>query len=73
MTDLTCPIPGCGFQTEDVDIIGAAAILNIHSHVHTASTAPRGNAAPAAARLPKLENPKVRLNSTTQDWNAFIR
>ena len=73
VTVLTCPIPGCGFQTEGVDVIGTAAILNVHSHAHAASTAPRGNTAPAAARAPKLEHPKVRLNSTTEDWNAFIR
>jgi len=34
MTILTCPIVGCGFQTDDVDVVGAAAILGIHSHTH---------------------------------------
>ena len=67
MTVSTCSIHGCGLtltSTEDVDVIGPAAILNVHSHAHAASTAPRA---------PKLERPKVRLNTTTEDWNAFIR
>ena len=69
MTVLSCPIPGCGFKTEDVEVVGAAAILNIHSHMHVNSAPP---AAPVI-RGPKLERPKVELNSTCEDWNAFIR
>ena len=71
MTVLTCPIPGCGFSTEDVDVIGAAAILNVHSHLHAASNS-RGHAAPAT-RAPRLERPRLQMNATTEDWNAFIR
>lgn len=70
MTILDCPIPGCGFQTADVDVIGAAAILNVHSHTHT-----NVNPAPAIQRstAPKLVRPKIQHNSTCEDWNAFIR
>ena len=69
MVVLDCPIPGCGFQTNDVDVIGAAAILNVHAHAHaTASPAP-----PPFHRAPKLERPKIGLNASTEDWNAFIR
>lgn len=71
MTVLTCPIPGCGFTTTDVDVIGAAAILNVHSHIHAAN-ATRDHAAPAP-RAPRLERPKLQMNATTEDWNAFIR
>jgi len=71
MTILTCPIAGCGFATEDVDVIGAADILNVHSHIHAAA-APPAQAAPAP-RAPRLECPKLQLNSTSEDWNAFIR
>jgi len=76
MVVLTCPMPDCGFATNDVDVIGAAAILNIHAHVH--ATAPRATA--PSQRAPKLERPKIKLerpkiglNVTTEDWNAFLR
>ena len=69
MTILACPIPGCGFTTQDVDVIGAAAILNVHSNVHTAAPSP----ALPMMRGPKLERPKLQLNSTNEDWNAFSR
>ena len=70
MTILTCPIPGCGFSTQNVDVVGAAAILNVHSHMHVA--APQQQAAPPV-RGPKLDRPKLQLNSTSEDWNAFHR
>ena len=69
MRILTCPIPGCGFQTDDVDVIGAAAVLNVHAHIHAKTTRPT----PPASRAPKLERPKLSLNATTEDWNAFMR
>jgi len=70
MTVLSYSIPDCGFTTEDVDVIGAAAILNVHSHVHVVSTS-----APVAftPRAPRLERPRLQLNATTEEWNAFIR
>jgi len=71
MTILSCPIPNCGFATEDVDVIGAAAILNAHALIHTTNAAqPR---AAHVVRAPKLERPKLHLNATTEDWNAFTR
>jgi hypothetical protein len=70
MTVLSCPIPaGCGFQTDDVDVIGAAAVLNIHALTHAAkplTTTP-------TSRAPKLERPRICLNASTEDWNAFLR
>lgn len=69
MTVLKCPIPGCEFATDDVEVVGAAAILNLHSHVHNA---PVRVPAPGI-RAPKLERPKVKQNSTTEEWNAFLR
>ena len=67
---LTCPITGCGYATEDVDVVGAAALLNVHAHIH--ATTPH-QATPTVSRAPKLERPKLGLNATTEDWNAFIR
>ena len=62
MTILTCPIQGCGFQTEDVEVIGAAAILNVHSHTHAAALVPQGNSAQTVSiRAPKLKD-STQLN-----------
>ena len=68
MVVLSCPIAQCNFQTADVEVIGAAAILNLHAQDHT-------NAAASAAsnRVPKLECPRLKPNSTREDWNAFYR
>lgn len=63
-------MPGCGFKTPDVDVVGAAVTLNVHSRIHaTAATQP----ARPAVRGPKLDRPKLHLNSTNEDWNAFQR
>ena len=70
MTVLTCPIPGCGFSTEDIDVVGAAAILNVHSHMHITVPAQQ---LPPLVRGPKLDRPKLHLTSTNEDWNAFYR
>jgi len=69
MTVLNCPIPGCGFATDDVDVVGAAAILNAHTYTHMAVAQ---QAAPPV-RGPKLDRPKLQLNCTNEDWNAFQR
>ena len=68
MTILTCPIPGCAFATQEV---GAAAILTVHNNMHIAAPPPAP--APAPSRGPKLKRPKLALNSTNEDWNAFFR
>ena len=52
-----------------VDIVGTAAILNVHSHIQVA--------APTNVQLtmwgPKLEQSNLQLNFTNEDWNAFHR
>ena len=58
-------------DSDDVDVIGAAAILNVHSHIHATNT-PQARSGPAI-RAPKLERPKLQMNATTEDWNAFTR
>ena len=70
MTILTCPWPDCRLTTEGVDIIGAAAILNVHSHLHAANTSRDYTA--SAPHAPRLERPRLQMNATTEDWSAFI-
>ena len=65
---LSCPL--CDFKTPEVEIIGAAAILNAHALSHQ-----QPPAAPVVAknRAPKLERPKVKPNISSEEWNAFSR
>ena len=70
MVVLRCPINSCDFATDDVDAVGAAAILTIHGTTHSSTPA----APPAAQpRAPKLVRPTIKLNSTNEEWNAFFR
>ena len=69
MTVLTSPVPECGLTTDDVGIIGATAVLNVHSHVDAANVS-RGHADHALC-VPNLEQPKLQLSATNEDWNAF--
>ena len=75
MVVLKCPIASCDFETDDVDVAGAAVILQIHAVVHQpAAPAPPTTAQPLPSRRgPKLERPKIKLNSTPEEWNAFMR
>ena len=74
MVILTCPIPECPFQTPDVESAGAAANLTIHgyTHMHQPALAPPATAT-SASKGPKLERPRVHLNCSPEDWNAFTR
>ena len=64
MVVLKCPIPGCEFKTDDVEVVGAAAIITIHGQVH---------ASDGTDRAPKLERPIIKANGSCEDWNAFCR
>ena len=55
MVVLKCPIPGCEFKTDDVEAVGAAAILNIHAKVHDGED-----------RAPKLERPIIKANGSCE-------
>ena len=66
MVELQCPL--CDFKTPELEVIGAAAVLNAHALSH-----PRPPAAPLANRAPKLERPKVKSNISSEEWNAFFR
>ena len=70
MPVLNCPIESCAFATPDVDIAGAVAILTIHGSIH--QNAPHQPVVPIV-RAPKLERPKIKMNATSEEWNAFHR
>ena len=79
MTVLSCPLENCSFQTDDVEAVGAAAILNIHYLAHAT---PSTNVPPTLAhageiqRVPdakgeKVKRPIVTSGGTSQDWKYF--
>ena len=85
---LHCTFPGCEFQTEVVEIAGAAALLTIHGLSHPRAinntTQPTQPTQPPAAqpvsaqssnapKLPHLDRPKVSSQITPEEWNAFFR
>ena len=71
MPVLECPIDSCSFATNDIDMAGAVAILTIHGSIH--QNAPAQLPAAAHARAPKLERPRIKMNATSEEWNAFQR
>ena len=70
MPDIKCPIATCGYATGEVADAVAVALLNIHAMTHTAAAPP---AAPSCGKGPKLERPKIALEASNEDWNAFCR
>ena len=74
MVVLKCPLASCSYKTDDVEVVGAAALLNIHAVEHT--TPPSASTA-AHARVktkgPKLERPKIDVASNMEQWNSFWR
>ena len=69
MVILQCPT--CEFETPDVEVVGAAAVLQIHGQTHQPSAA--NQAQPVANRGPKLARPRIKSNSSNEEWNAFTR
>jgi hypothetical protein len=73
MVVVTCSVPDCEFQTDDVSEQLAIALLTNHGLAHqTPSPAPATNPAPVP-RGPKLERPKVDVGITDEQWNIFLR
>ena len=69
MPELTCSVTDCGWKTEDVDSIAAAALLNSHMFNHTARL--QGNINPVRASAQKLPRPTISTNSTPEEWRYF--
>ena len=67
---LNCPIDQCPFATPDIDMAGTVAILTIHGSVH--QNAPQQPVA-HVARAPRLVRPGIKMNATSEEWNAFHR
>ena len=68
MPTIRCPIPGCEYNTEDVEAVLAAALLNIHATSHTQVT---GNMGHSSVKPPPMERPRLVASSAEADWEVF--
>jgi hypothetical protein len=71
---VTCSVPNCDFQTDDVSEALAITLLANHglAHQSTPPTATASELAPVPCG-PKLDRPKVDIGITTEQWNVFVR
>ena len=57
--DIPCPIVGCEYTTGDVEIVIAAAYLQIHATTHSK---------PPNANKPKISPPTIPIGCTTENF-----
>ena len=70
MVIVSCTVPHCDYQSEDVSEALAIALLANHGIAHQNPAPPTQNLAP---RGPKLERPKVDIGLSVEEWNIFTR
>ena len=68
MPAIECPIPGCRYDTGDVEAVLAAALLNLHATTHAQA---QGNAGHNAVKPPPMERPRLVASSAKADWEVF--
>ncbi len=70
MTILSCPL--CDWKSEDVEIAGAVATLEIHGRTHPpAAAATQVVQTATTAKVERVKRPTVSTGGTNQDWNYF--
>ena len=71
-----CPIPDCGYETDDLADSVVVALLGINDGTHAApSTRPTGPASTAttiSARVEKIKRPTISLGGTSAEWEYFL-
>ena len=70
MVIVTCSVPDCKFQSDDISEAMAIALPTNHGLAHQTPATPPQN---TALRGPKLERPKVEIGISTEEWNIFNR
>ena len=68
MVKVKCPRTDCDFETEDTDIVLAAALLNAHTTEHQL----RGGQGNTGAKPPPVERPKLQAACPKADWQVFL-
>ena len=62
MPVVECPIPGCDYQTADLDAAIVAALITTHSTIHTSGQ---------AAKVEKVKRPTIDAAGTSEEWSYF--
>ena len=65
MPVIACPLPGCNYSSDDSEAGVAAALLNLHAHLHSGTT--NSN----AAKLEKAKRPVITSGGSSGDWAYF--
>ena len=77
MATISMKCPLCEFKTDVLEPGPAGIQLQIHGYSHmtptTSTSTATTTAPPPPSREPKLGRPRVKLNSTNEQWNAFVR
>ena len=68
MPSVRCPRASCAYETEDVDAVLAAALLNAHVGEHAVPHAQGGGSNNAP---PTVERPRIQSACHKADWSIF--
>ena len=63
MVIVSCPIAGCQYQTDDVEAVIVASLLQLHNSDHASSK----------VSAPKLDRPTVDAGISQERWNTFVQ
>lgn len=63
MPVVKCPIPGCEFETGDLEVAIVTALLTTHSLTHTTPA--------ATAKVEKVRRPSISAADTSEEWSYF--
>ena len=64
MPVIQCPIDLCTYKTEDVDVVVAAALLNLHATTHVKIQQPNSS-------VKKPDRPEIDLETSEAEWAFF--
>ena len=74
MVVIACTIPNCDFKTDDVLEALTIALLANHGLAHQGTLSDVAvPSLPPVPRGPKLDQPKVNIGVSTEEWNVFTR
>ena len=65
MPKVKSPIPGCSFETQDLDTAIVAALITARTITHTQGLA-------TVANVEKVKRPVISATGTREEWSYFI-
>ena len=65
MVVIACPVQGCSFKTDDVEMAAVTVLLQLHALNHQSTT--------AGSRAPKLDRSSIEAGVHPEGWNSFVR